>query len=184
MTGLSDKFPHSRIFGRADYKFFEHDQPLKVDWVPGTFSALRRSMLEETGFFDNRFFMYFEETDLCLRARRNGWSVYFAPSAEIIHEGGACSKTRDDMDFDTGGSQLLAYRLRSEALYYRKNFGYLKALAALGVEGCWHFCRILVNSGGSEEKINKRKYSKMMTANIIKSWRDTKRGSCSPPTPW
>ncbi len=184
MTGLSDRFPESRIFGRADYKFFEHDRPLQVDWVPGTFTALRRTMLDEIGFFDNRFFMYFEETDLCLRARRNGWQAYFVPFAEIVHEGGACSKTRKDLDFDTGGSQLLGYRLRSEALYYRKNFGYFKALAALGLEGGWHLCRALANFGGSADKQNKRRYSKMMTGNIIKAWRDTKRGLHSPPTPW
>jgi N-acetylglucosaminyl-diphospho-decaprenol L-rhamnosyltransferase len=182
LSGLSDRFP--RLFGGADYKAFAHDRPLPVDWVPGTFTAIRRSMLEEIGFFDDRFFMYYEETDLCLRASQAGWKTYFVPGAEIEHEGGGCSKTRDDMEFDTGGAQLVGYRMRSEALYYRKNFGALKALAALWVEGAWHLLRILANPGDSDEKRGKRAYSKMIVRNIRAALRDTRNGRVSPPAPW
>ncbi len=77
-------------------------------------------MLEEIGEFDERFFIYYEETDLCLRAKKAGWKIYFIPDAEVMHIGGACSKTRKDKTFDTGASQVLSFRMRSEWLYYRK----------------------------------------------------------------
>ena len=182
ISGLSDRFP--RFFGGADYKCFSHDRSLQVDWVPGTFTAIRRSMLEQIGFCDERFFMYYEETDLCLRAARSGWKTYFVPHAEIEHEGGGCSKTRADMEFDAGGSQLLAYRTRSEALYYRKNFGLMKTLAALWLEAGWHVLRIIVNMGRGSGKKGKRAYSRMIVRNIRAALRDTRNGRTSPSTPW
>jgi GT2 family glycosyltransferase len=141
-------------------------------------------MLEKIGFFDERFFLYYEETDLCLRARRAGWKIYFFPGAEVIHVGGASSKTRKDLQLDLGGSQLLKFRMRSELLYYRKNFGFLSMLANSTVEMFFHFLRYLANLWPGQQNHNKRRYSLAIINHGFQALHDTHWGNISPPTPW
>jgi N-acetylglucosaminyl-diphospho-decaprenol L-rhamnosyltransferase len=184
ISGLSDKFSASKFFSQADYKYFDHRTAIEVEWVPGTFSLIRRDMLEEIGFFDERFYLYYEETDLCLRARRAGWKVYFFPGAEVIHIGGASSKTRQDMQLDLGGAQLLKFRMRSELLYFRKNFGYGSMMANAGVELGFHVLRYLANLRPGPGNSNKRQYSLTIMRHGVQALHDTHWGNVSPPTPW
>jgi len=158
---------------------------LEVDWVPGTFTLYRREMLEETGLFDERFYIYYEETDLCRQAKQRGWQVFFIPNAEVVHVGGASSKTRKDQQFDTGASQVVKFRMRSEWLYYRKNNGMLAVLANSGVELGWHALRYVINLlPGRSDGAAKRRQSKSIMAQVIESLQDTKFGSYAPPIPW
>jgi GT2 family glycosyltransferase len=60
-------------------------EPVDVDYVTGAALALRRAALAEVGGFDEGFFLYFEETDLCRRARDAGWHVRYLPRAAAIH---------------------------------------------------------------------------------------------------
>jgi len=57
----------------------------RVDWVTGAFLAIRRRVFEELGGFDDRFFLYYEDTDLCIRARQKGYSAYYWPEAAAYH---------------------------------------------------------------------------------------------------
>ena len=93
LTGLSARFPASRLFGRADRTWADPKQPTDTDWVPGAFSIIRRDVLNEVGFFDPRFFLYYEEVDLCLRIKAAGYRVAYWPDLEVIHIGGESSKT-------------------------------------------------------------------------------------------
>jgi N-acetylglucosaminyl-diphospho-decaprenol L-rhamnosyltransferase len=85
-----------------------------VDQLMGSCLLLRRAALEEIGLLDERFFVYFEEVDLCLRLKQAGWRVVFAPDAEITHIGGQSSQT------DRTAS--LRYRYRSLFEFYRKHY--------------------------------------------------------------
>ncbi len=67
----------------------------RVDWVSGSSCALRRAMLEEVGLFDESFFLYFEETDLCRRAAPFGWEVWTVPESEVLHEGAVATGLED-----------------------------------------------------------------------------------------
>jgi len=185
LSGLADKYPLSRIFGRGDFKFFDHRQIMEVDWVPGTFTIYRGKMLEQTRLFDERFYIYYEETDLCLRAKKSGWKVYFIPDAEVVHAGGASAKKRKDLQFDAGGSQVLKFRMRSEYLYFRKNYGIGSVLVNAGVELGWHLLRYIVNA------ISRKP---IMRSNARESWTiishgiaalmDTRFGTRTPDIPW
>ena len=62
--------------------------PRIVDWVSGAAVWLRRSALDEVGGWDERYFMYLEDTDLCWRLRRAGWEVAYEPSAVVVHAQG------------------------------------------------------------------------------------------------
>jgi hypothetical protein len=68
-----------------------HDEEAEVEAVSGCFMALRPAAMAEVGLFDERYFIYAEDIDWCLRFRKAGWGVRFTPSARIVHLGGASS---------------------------------------------------------------------------------------------
>jgi N-acetylglucosaminyl-diphospho-decaprenol L-rhamnosyltransferase len=84
--------------------------PTPVDWVSGTCMTVRRQTLEEIGPMDERFFMYFEDTDLCRRAREAGWLVYYLPQIEIFHHSGASSQNRTRAIWDLHKSAFIYHR--------------------------------------------------------------------------
>jgi hypothetical protein len=185
LSGLSARFPSSPFFNGHEFGGFAHDHPLEVDWVPGTFTIVRKTTLDDIGTFDERFFMYYEETDLCLRVRKAGWKIFFIPDAEVMHIGGASSKTRKDKTFDKAGSQVLSFRMRSEWLYYRKNSGLAAVIASSGLELLWYVIRytknLILPSGDAQKK---RTAASVTIRQIIQSLQDTKFGRLSPQTPW
>lgn len=61
------------------------NEPQPVDWVTGAFIGFRRELFDAVGGFDEDYFMYYEDVDFCLRARRAGFQSYFLPTAGAIH---------------------------------------------------------------------------------------------------
>ena len=68
--------------------------PRLVDWVSGAAIWLRRGALDEVGGWDERYFMYLEDTDLCWRLRRAGWEVAYEPAGVVVHVQGASASRR------------------------------------------------------------------------------------------
>jgi GT2 family glycosyltransferase len=71
---------------------FDHASAREVEVVMGAVMLARRAAIEEVGGFDEDFFMFSEETDLCYRVRHAGWRVVFTPDAEFVHLGGAATR--------------------------------------------------------------------------------------------
>jgi len=65
---------------------------LACQWVSGCNMLIRASAFKQLNGFDEKFFLYFEDTDLCWRMNEAGWTCLFVPSAEIKHEGGASTQ--------------------------------------------------------------------------------------------
>lgn len=62
-------------------------RPFAVDWIAGMFVVLRRSAFRDVGGFDaRRYFMYYEDVDLCARLRQRGWSVWVQPATRVVHD--------------------------------------------------------------------------------------------------
>lgn len=102
---------------------WDHADSRAVDQVIGAFFLIRRALFEQLGGFDERFFVYFEEVDLSLRAHQAGWrSMYFA-DARIFHKGGGTS--------DQIKAKRLFYSLRSRLAFGRKHFGLARQGALL-----------------------------------------------------
>ena len=99
------------------------DETIEVDWVAGASAMLRHSMLEEIGGFDETFFLYFEETDLCLRAACAGWSTHYVHNSKVLHVGSSST----GMKLWTRTPQ---YWLESRLYYFTKNHGRAYACAA------------------------------------------------------
>lgn len=91
-----------------------HTPPLQaasVPWVLGAAIAVRRAVFEQVGGFDESFFMYFEEVDLCRRLRRDGWDIHYVPAARVTHLGAAStSQVRGEMAVEHFRSTLRFYR--------------------------------------------------------------------------
>jgi hypothetical protein len=64
---------------------WDHDDVRDVDWLQGSCLMLRRTALHEVGGMDGRFFLYFEDVDLCRRLHAAGWGVYYVPQARLVH---------------------------------------------------------------------------------------------------
>lgn len=76
------------------YKLLDWDRKNKkeVDWVSGAAVMLRNTAVAEIGFFDERYYMYVEDMDLCYRLWENGWKVFLLPEAKVTHYIGQSSK--------------------------------------------------------------------------------------------
>jgi GT2 family glycosyltransferase len=112
--GLSKLFPKSRLFGQYLMNYMGEDETHMVAGVSGSCMLVRRAVIDQIGYLDERFFAYQEDADFCFRARLSGWQVYYVPTAQIVHFGGY------------GGSRVQPYRSiyewhKSYFLYYRKN---------------------------------------------------------------
>lgn len=62
------------------------DDPVSVDWVAGMFMLARAEAFRAVGGFDESYFLYYEDVDLCVRLWRQGWRVAACPAAEVIHD--------------------------------------------------------------------------------------------------
>lgn len=76
---------HSRHCGRGESDRGQHDRAGEVTFVTGCALLIRREVLEQVGLFDESLFMYAEDLDLGLRARRAGWRLWYEPAATVIH---------------------------------------------------------------------------------------------------
>ena len=180
LTGLAARFPRSRFFGRFDRTWADPQQPADVDWVPGAFCIVRRAAIDQTGFFDERYFLYYEEVDLCRRLRRSGWTIAYWPDLRAEHWGGESSKTVSGEQVSNHGRQLILWRMRSGLLYYRRRHGRVHAWLAKAIEQNWHRLRRLRNRGHAE----KRAESEQIIDLLERAWRETRAGRVSPPRPW
>jgi len=129
----------TRLMGRGGPKPLTPGVATEVDWVSGASAMFRMSMLDQIGLFDEGFFLYFEETDLCLRARRAGHRVWYLPASRVAHVGAA----------STGmgrWKRTPGYWFDSRFYYFRKNHGTGYAVAAtlarLAGECAWKVRRV------------------------------------------
>ena len=91
----------------------DYSRGAEVDYVRGSFMAVRRRSLEAVGTLDPRFFMYGEEADLCFRLQKAGWKCFYVPEPVIIHHKGKSTE-------QVGGG-MSPERIRSLLVYFRKH---------------------------------------------------------------
>jgi GT2 family glycosyltransferase len=118
---LDRLYPQSRLFGRHKEMFEDPSRPRPVDYVQGACLMVRFKAIETVGPLDERFFMYFEETDWCYRMKAAGGEVYYCPSGTVVHFGGGEIGHYDE-------HRLLQYH-RSLLLFYQKNYSTAQAVA-------------------------------------------------------
>jgi N-acetylglucosaminyl-diphospho-decaprenol L-rhamnosyltransferase len=119
-----DFFPiHHRLFdsrlnGRYPRRWYEVGQPFAVDHPLGAALMVRAEVLAQAGGFDEQFFMYCEEIDLCRRIKSAGWDIYCLPRAEIVHLVGQSTRQfRDRMFVALWRSRFLMFEKHESAAF-------------------------------------------------------------------
>jgi len=115
--------PISRAFARHIVAMPIPDETCTVDWVAGASLMIRRSMLDEIGLFDEGFFLYFEETDLCRRARNASWLTDYVRDSAVTHIGSVSTGMKK-------WDRIPGYWLDSRLRYFVKTHGAPYAAAA------------------------------------------------------
>jgi GT2 family glycosyltransferase len=107
--------PHSRLLNAFYGSGFDHSTRRDAEFLVGAVLLVRSETLDEIGGFDERFFMFNEEVDLCYRVRAAGWKVVFWPGAEFVHVGGASTASAPP--------QMYREQLRSHLRFLDKHMG-------------------------------------------------------------
>lgn len=182
--GLAWRFPKSRLFGSFDRTWASADEAADVDWVPGAFSIMRRETLVKTGLFDEQFFLYCEEVDLCRRVKAAGFRVTYWPDVVVTHIGGESGRQLTTLKFSDTESQVVLWRMRATLLYFRKHHG-AKVWGIRAVEDLLQVLRVVRNRWSLDPRRRaKVTEAKMLLALMGQAWRETRGGRVSPPRPW
>jgi len=123
LLGLSRLFPRSRRLARYNLTFEDPNQPGEIDAGTAAAMCLAREPVAAAGFFDEDFFMYGEDLDLCYRLKMRGGRIYYVPSATVVHLKGMASGRQ--------ATVMLREFHRSMWLFYKKHYvhGWRRALA-------------------------------------------------------
>lgn len=113
--GLSKLFPDNKIFTGYQLNHLDENKENEVYGVSGSCMVIKKIVINDIGYFDERYFAYQEDSDYCLMAINKGWKVLYFPSVQIIHKGGV------------GGSNSVPMKAifewhKSYYLYYKKHF--------------------------------------------------------------
>jgi len=115
-------FPNNKLFGRQDMTWWDANDERHVEVIKGCFLLVRQELFSQIGLFDEDYFIYAEETDLCYRCKKAGYDILFTPSAEVIHIGEQSAKQKPFY------SKLQLYK--SYSLFFKKHHSKLKYLIA------------------------------------------------------
>ncbi|HMT02955.1 MAG TPA: glycosyltransferase family 2 protein [Burkholderiales bacterium] len=132
ITYLSDSSGISKFisFSSTHMRDFNHQESRFVDHVIGAYYMLSKDIYKRLNGFDNSFFVYFEDLDLSLRARKLGINSYYWVGAHAIHIGGGCSNSVK--------AQRLFFSIRSRMIYTKKHFSlishYITSFLTLCIE--------------------------------------------------
>lgn len=111
---LTRLFPNNRFSSGYLQTTRDHSQAAEVDWVSGAALLMRRSDFERLGGFDEAFFLYSEDVDLCYRLHHMGRRIYYEPAARIQHSIGGSSRRHR--------FRALWERHRSMYTFYKKHY--------------------------------------------------------------
>jgi GT2 family glycosyltransferase len=114
---LAKAFPRTRLFGGYTLSWWSYDGVREVEQVVGACLMLRRQHDGSFPLFDERYFMYAEDTELCHRIRRAGGRIYYIPQAKFKHHLGASSEQ------ESVRTEMVKAYNRSRILFFREVYG-------------------------------------------------------------
>ncbi len=116
--GIFDRlFPNHVL----EYPITFEEQPIEVEWVGFACALIRKEVFETVGYLDENYFMYFEDVDMCRRAREYGWRIMYDTESSIIHYHGVSSGLSDK---NRKKISVPDYYYRSRSRYFRTYYGY------------------------------------------------------------
>ncbi len=100
------------------------EETCQTDWVAGASMIVRREVFESVGLLDEKYFLYFEEVDFCLQAKKSGWPCWYVPDSRVVHLVGQSSGVTDTK---RPPKRLPTYWFDSRRRYFIKHHGWLYA---------------------------------------------------------
>lgn len=116
---LDKIFPNNFISRQYWTRKWNNNKPTKVDNVPGTALVIRKNLFDGIGGFDEKFFLYFEEFDLCDRVRALGYEIFIDSRLKLFHKWGTSTKLLENKN---------EIFINSRNYYFKKKFGIFKSL--------------------------------------------------------
>jgi hypothetical protein len=130
--GLSRLFPRSRRFGRYLMTWWDHNEQREIEQPAGACLAVRREVFAQIGGFDEGYFMYYEDVELCHAIREAGGKIYFLPEARIYHLGGQSTSQAVPQNFPEFYRSLYRYFRRRHGRAAARMAKLIIAVAELG----------------------------------------------------
>jgi N-acetylglucosaminyl-diphospho-decaprenol L-rhamnosyltransferase len=112
--------PLMRLFERWMVAQHMSKVPQSIDWICGASMLIRPAVLESIGGMDENYFLYFEETDFCYRAKKAGFATWYVPESRVMHIRGQSTAVTD---LTTGPKRLPAYWFESRRRYFAMTYG-------------------------------------------------------------
>lgn len=140
-------FQKSKMFNKYYQNYINYNIPVEVDVIRGAFMFCPTDELKKLKGFDERFFFYSEETDLCKRFKDSGGKIIFYPNTSIIHYGGATADS--DLWFKYKNQTI------GKIKYYQKHFSGLSFILALLIHWIGLLLRVILYSIGGTLTFNK-----------------------------
>lgn len=92
ILGLSRIFPKSKLFGKYNLTYLDENETYEVDAIVGAYMLIKKDVYEKVKGFDEDYFMYGEDLDLCFRIKKAGYRIFYYPKTSIIHYKGESTK--------------------------------------------------------------------------------------------
>ena len=120
--GLAALFPKSKLLASYNMTYADPDEMIEVDAVSGSFFCIRRDVYEKLNGFDEDYFMYGEDLDLCFRTKKMGLHNYYTPVTNILHFKGQSCRTRRWGSYVDFYKAMLIFVKKHKDLYFVPNF--------------------------------------------------------------
>jgi N-acetylglucosaminyl-diphospho-decaprenol L-rhamnosyltransferase len=154
----SEAWPvHPRFLGERVLDPRAYEREFACDWTSGSFMLIRREALLSAGLMDERFFLFAEEPDLCLRIRDAGWSTLHAPSMTIVHHGGN----------EGADMRLASQQAYSRRLFMAKHFSPARRATGLSAMALGFVLRSIIGGRDRSSAAVRRATSRAALATLL-----------------
>jgi GT2 family glycosyltransferase len=154
----SERYPfRASWLGERELDLRRYEFEVDCDWTSGSFLLARREALESAGFFDERFFIYSEETDLCLRIKNAGWEIRHLPTMTVLHHAEKAGINPKMAAQDAFGRRQ----------YSRKHFSPVHRTAYLGALALGYAVRGIAPRRGREYAAGRRSESRAALSTLL-----------------
>lgn len=127
-SGLGKLFPSSKFFnGYLQYRWRDLNKLQEVDAIEGAFMLIPKNVGDKVGWFDEDYFFYGEDLQLCLDIHNAGYKIYYVPDVAIMHLGGVSSGIKkQSQNISTADQEVKrrvqGYRFNAMRLFFQKNY--------------------------------------------------------------
>lgn len=125
MTGLCNRFPKSRTFGRYYMQFLDENLPNQIEVISGACMFIRRSTLMKSGLLDEDYFMYGEDIDLSYRMLQTGQNNYYLPVSILHYKGESTNKT---------SFRYVTTFYKAMLIFFEKHYGHYNIFVTLPIK--------------------------------------------------